>query len=232
MREVCFDTETTGLDPKAGDRIVEVGCVELVNHLATGREFQIYINPGRPVSEATVRITGITNETLRGKPGFRHPDVVDALMAFFGDDPIVAHNAEFDRGFLNHELELIGRAPLPKERFIDTVQLARIHRPGAPASLDAVCKRFNITLEGRELHGALKDARLLAEAYLGLRGGRERAFDFAHGERAAAKAAAEQRAQRAPRKTPLAPRLSQAEREAHAALVAELGEDAIWRKLS
>ena len=125
MREIVFDTETTGLDPKQGDRIVEVGCIELINYLPTGREFQIYINPGRPVSEATVRITGITNEVLRSKPQFSHPDVVDRLMEFFGEDPIVAHNAEFDRGFLNAELELLGRAILPKERFIDTLLLAR-----------------------------------------------------------------------------------------------------------
>ena len=123
MREVVFDTETTGLNPREGDRIVEVGCIELVNYLPTGREFQIYINPGRPVSEATVRITGITNETLRDKKRFEHPDVVDRLMEFLGDDPIVAHNAEFDRGFLNYELELLGRPQLPKERFIDTLLL-------------------------------------------------------------------------------------------------------------
>jgi DNA polymerase-3 subunit epsilon len=221
MREVVFDTETTGLDPRSGDRIVEVGCIELVNYLPTGRELQIYINPGRPVSEATVRITGITNEVLRGKPPFSHPDVVDRLMSFFGDDPIVAHNAEFDRTFLNYELELLGRVQLPRERFIDTVILAREHRPGSPASLDA--------LEGRELHGALKDARLLSMAYLELKGGRERVFDFA----AAGAAIAAMQAThipRAPRPRPLAPRISADEQAAHAAFVAELGETAIWKK--
>jgi DNA polymerase-3 subunit epsilon len=230
MREVVFDTETTGLYPGQGDRIVEVGCIELVNYLPTGRELQIYINPGRPVSEATVRITGITNEVLRSKPAFSHPDVVDRLMEFFGDDPIVAHNAEFDRGFLNAELELLGRPILPKERFIDTLVLAREHRPGSPASLDAVCKRFNISIEGRELHGALKDARLLSMAYLELRGGRERAFDFASA--GVAGAAQATHVLRAPRPTPHAPRISKKEREAHAAFVAELGEGAIWRKYS
>ena len=125
MREVVFDTETTGLNPGQGDRIVEVGCIELINLLPTGREFQMYINPGRPVSEATVRITGITNDTLRGKPPFESPQVVDRLLEFFGDSPIVAHNAEFDRGFLNYELELMGRPPFPKERFVDTLVLAR-----------------------------------------------------------------------------------------------------------
>jgi DNA polymerase III subunit epsilon len=229
MREVVFDTETTGLDPRQGDRIVEVGCIELVNYLPTGREFQIYINPGRPVSEATVRITGITNETLRGKPNFSHPDVVDRLMEFFGDATIVAHNAEFDRNFLNAELELLGRAQLPKERFVDTLVLAREHRPGAPSSLDAVCKRFNISIEGRELHGALKDARLLAMAYLELRGGRERVFDFATTGAVLAAGQASY-VPRAPRPRPLEPRVSAEEAAAHTIFVSELGEAAIWKK--
>jgi DNA polymerase-3 subunit epsilon len=231
MREVVFDTETTGLDPRQGDRIVEVGCIELVNYLPTGREFQIYINPGRPVSEATVRITGITNEMLRGKPQFSHPDVVDRLMEFFGDAPIVAHNAEFDRSFLNYELELLGRAQLPKERFVDTLVLAREHRPGAPSSLDAVCKRFNISIEGRELHGALKDARLLAMAYLELKGGRERVFDFATASAVLAGAQASH-TPRATRPRPLAPRLSAEEAAAHTIFVSELGEAAIWKKFA
>jgi DNA polymerase-3 subunit epsilon len=231
MREIVFDTETTGLNPREGDRIVEVGCIELVNYLPTGREFQIYINPGRPVSEATVRITGITNETLRDKKRFEHPDVVDALMAFLGDDPIVAHNAEFDRGFLNYELELLGRTQLPKERFIDTLVLAREHRPGSPASLDAVCKRFNISIEGRVLHGALLDAQLLAMAYLELRGGRERAFDFANtaGGGANKQAAPTPRRQRP---TPLTARITPEELAAHEAFIGKMGENAIWKKLA
>lgn len=200
-----------------------------MNYLPTGREFQIYINPGRPVSEATVRITGITNETLRGKPGFGHPDVVDRLMEFLGEDPVVAHNAEFDRSFLNYELELLGRAPLAKERFIDTLVLAREHRPGSPASLDAVCKRFNISIENRVLHGALLDAQLLAMAYLELRGGRERAFDFASANGGSGQVQSIQ-APRAQRPRALAPRISATEQTAHAAFVAELGEAAIWKK--
>jgi DNA polymerase III subunit epsilon len=228
MREIVFDTETTGLNPDQGDRIVEVGCIELVNYLPTGREFQIYINPGRPVSESTVRITGITNEVLRGKNPFSHPDVVDRLMEFFGEDPIVAHNAEFDRVFLNTELALLGRPILPKERFVDTLVLAREHRPGSPASLDAVCKRFNISIEGRELHGALKDARLLALAYLELRGGRERAFDFASATIGGLTQATH--TPRAPRPVALAPRISSDERDAHAAFLADLGEGAVWKK--
>ena len=234
MREVVFDTETTGLNPGQGDRIVEVGCIELVNLLPTGKEFQIYINPGRPVSEATVRITGITNETLRGKPPFESPQVVDRLLEFFGDSPIVAHNAEFDRGFLNYELELMGRAPFPKERFIDTLVLAREHRPGSPASLDAVCKRFDISIKDRVLHGALLDAQLLAMAYLELRGGRERAFNFGNGAggNTSGQTVFTPRRQRS---TPLPPRLSEAEAAAHAAFVETLGDkdhEVVWKKFT
>lgn len=202
-----------------------------MNYLPTGREFHTYINPGRPVSEATVRITGITNDLLRDKKRFEHPDVVDMLMAFLGDAPIVAHNAEFDRGFLNYELELLGRAHLPKDRFIDTLVLAREHRPGSPASLDAVCKRFNISIEGRELHGALKDAKLLSMAYLELRGGRERAFDFAvsKGLAAVAQTALTPRRQRP---VPLPRRISADEEAAHAAYIESMGENAIWKRFA
>lgn len=237
MREVVFDTETTGLnpehvDPSQADRIVEVGCIELVNYLPTGREFQIYINPGRSVSEATTRITGITNETLKGKPRFEAPEVVDRLMEFFGDSPIVAHNAEFDRGFLNAELLRVGRPTLPKDRFIDTLVLAREHRPGSPASLDAVCKRFDISIKDRVLHGALLDAQLLAMAYLELRGGRERAFDFASSSGAAKDGQATYQP-RQPRPTPLPSRLSETEAAEHAAFVETIGSkdhEAIWKK--
>lgn len=236
MREIVFDTETTGLnpehpDPALCDRIVEVGCIELLNYLPTGRELQIYVNPGRPVSEATVRITGITNETLRGQNRFEHPDVVDRLMAFFGDAPIVAHNAEFDRGFLNAELARLGRPALPKERFIDTLVLAREHRPGAPASLDAVCKRFNISIEGRTLHGALLDAQLLAMAYLELRGGRARAFDFAT-DATRVRAGEASYPRRPQRRETLAPLLTPEEAAAHAAFIETLGPAAIWKQTS
>lgn len=225
MREIVFDTETTGFDFAGEDRIVEVGCVELINFLPTGRELQIYINPGRPMGEGATRITGITDDMLRHAPPFRHASVVDALLEFFGDDPIIAHNAEFDRSFLNAELDRIGRSIFPKERFIDSLVLAREHRPGAPASLDAVCKRFNISLEGRELHGALKDARLLSMCYLELRGGRERKFDFAAASRLGQAAA-----RQAPRRpVPLPPRATINELEAHAAFLATLGQTPVWR---
>jgi DNA polymerase III subunit epsilon len=229
MREIVFDTETTGLDPSAGDRIVEVGCVELINHLPTGREFRSLINPGRAVSEATVRVTGITDAQLKDAPRFE--DICHDLLAFFGDAVLVAHNAEFDRGFLNAEIARMNPCPcppFPKERFVDTLVLAREHRPGSPASLDAVCKRFNISLEGRELHGALKDARLLAMAYLELRGGRERRFDFL------ARSNLSYSLDPAPPPRPQRPqalpgRVSEAEAAAHAAFVATLGDNALWK---
>ena len=181
------------------------------------------------MSEATVRITGITNDTLRDKKRFEHPDVVDRLMEFLGDDIIVAHNAEFDRGFLNYELELLGRPPLPKTRFVDTLVLAKQHRPGAPASLDAVCKRFNISIENRVLHGALLDAQLLAMAYLELRGGRERAFDFANSANTTERAVTTQTPRRQ-RPSPLPPSITPEERAAHDAFVGAMGDAAIWKK--
>jgi DNA polymerase-3 subunit epsilon len=232
MREIVFDTETTGLnpehpDPTMCDRIVEVGCIELVNYLPTGREYQMYINPGRPVSEATIRITGITNETLKGKPSF--DQIVGDLMDFIGDSIVVAHNAEFDRGFLNAELARVGRPILPKERFIDTLVLAREHRPGSPASLDAVCKRFNISIKDRVLHGALLDAQLLAMAYLELRGGRERAFDFANNGGGSGQGQVTYLPKR-PRPTPLPSRVTPEESAAHTAFLQTLGDAPIWKK--
>lgn len=177
-----------------------------------------------------MRITGLTDDFLRDKMTFSHPDVVDRLMEFLGDDPIVAHNAEFDRGFLNAELKRLGRPAIPKDRFIDTIPLARAHRPGSPASLDAVCKRFNISIEDRELHGALKDARLLAKAYLELRGGKERKFEFS--DAASAAGLGQRQVVRQPRPTPLPSRISEVEIRAHAAFVETLGASAIWLKYS
>lgn len=229
IREIAFDTETTGLNPADGDRVIEIGAVEMHNHIATGRTFRVLINPKRSVSEDTVRITGITDEHLKDAPYFEHPEVVDAFLEFLGDATIVAHNAGFDRGFINMELERCGRPPIPEERWIDTAAMARKKYPGAPASLDALCRRYDISLESRTFHGALLDSQLLASVYLELLGGRARAFSFETAEEmdfGSRKRTAKQRPQ------PLASQITEEERAAHEAFIESLGDDAIWKKVS
>jgi DNA polymerase-3 subunit epsilon len=171
MREIILDTETTGLDPLSGDRLVEIGCIELFNHVPTGQSFQRYINPERDVPEAAFQVHGLSTAFLADKPKFA--DHAEEFLAFIGDAPLVIHNAEFDLKFVNFELERVGRKTLPPARAIDTVRMARQKFPGAPASLDALCKRFSIDNSSRQLHGALLDAQLLAEVYLELIGGRQ-----------------------------------------------------------
>ena len=226
IREIAFDTETTGLEWDKDDRIIELGAVELINHVPTGKTFQTYINPGRPVSEDTIRITGITDDDLIDKPPFEDPAIVDAFLDFIGDATLVAHNAKFDRGFLNMELQRCGKEIIPEERWVDTVAIARKKFPGAPASLDALCKRFDVNADARTFHGALLDSQLLAEVYLELLGGRARSFDF--GGRAGAvsgeRAAAQQRP--APRES----EISDDEKTVHTEFVEGLGEDAIWKR--
>ncbi|MBK8197950.1 MAG: DNA polymerase III subunit epsilon [Acidobacteria bacterium] len=228
LREIAFDTETTGLSPADGDRIIEIGAVELINHIPTGRTFRRLINPGRPVSEATIRITGITDADLVDCPPFEHPDIVDAFLSFLGDAVLVAHNAAFDRGFLNAELAKCGRPAIPDERWVDTVTMARKRFPGAPASLDALCKRFDISLESRAFHGALLDSQLLASVYLELLGGRARAFSFEGDTGGPGRA---DRPPAAQRPQPLAPATTAEEAAAHAAFIEKLGANAIWRSL-
>ena len=229
MREICFDTETTGLEAHNGDRVIELGCVELENLIPTGREFHRFINPKRAVSADTIRITGITDDILVGKPHFEDPDVYQAFLDFIGDAPLVAHNASFDRGFINAELARVGIAELPDDRFIDTLVIAKDKFPGANNSLDGLCKRYNISLEARDLHGAVLDSRLLAEVYLELQGGRARAFDFGQQQEANV-ATSGRRKKLRPRPKPLACRLTDEERAAHAAFVEKLGDDAIWKR--
>ncbi|MBF0252029.1 MAG: DNA polymerase III subunit epsilon, partial [Alphaproteobacteria bacterium] len=171
MREIALDTETTGLNPKSGHRVVEIGCVEMVNHIATGEVFHVYINPERDMPEEAFRVHGLSEAFLRDHPVFAK--VVDDFLEFVGDAPLVIHNAAFDMGFLNAELEKAGRPKLEMARAVDTVQIARKKFPGAQANLDALCKRFGIDNSNRELHGALLDARLLADVYLELMGGRQ-----------------------------------------------------------
>ena len=228
VREIAFDTETTGLEWDKDDRIIELGAVELINHIPTGETFQTYINPGRAVSEATIRITGITDADLVGQPQFEDPSVVDAFLAFVGDSNLVAHNASFDRGFLNAELARLGRPGIEEARWVDTLMIARRRFPGAPASLDALCKRFDISLESRSFHGALLDSHLLASGYLELLGGRARAFDF--GDKAALQS--REQAPAAPRARARKADLPPAEAEAHAAFIESLGPEAVWKKFA
>lgn len=225
MREIVLDTETTGLDPTDGHRIIEIGCVELMEHLPTGRTFQCYLNPERDIPIESQRVHGITDEFIVGKPLFA--SVVDELFAFIGDAPLVIHNAGFDLKFLNAELARLQRTPLAYARAIDTIDIAKSKIPGARYSLDELCKRFSIDLTSRSKHGALLDATLLAQVYLELVGGRQTRFNLTTLDTETA-SLGEMRAARV-RPTPLPPRSNAVEAEGHAAFVArELGDDAVW----
>jgi DNA polymerase-3 subunit epsilon len=224
MREIVVDTETTGLDPDTGDRIVEIGAVELVNHMPTGRTFHAYINPQRDVPQDAVDVHGLTAAFLADKPVFAA--VAAEFVAFAGDARLVIHNAAFDMRFLNAELGWAGQGSIPWARAVDTLELARRRFPGAQNSLDALCRRFGVDNSGREKHGALLDSELLAEVYLELMGGRQPNLTLAVVAAGPIAAAAVWVPPARPR--PLAPRLSLAEAEAHAAFVATLGHDALW----
>jgi DNA polymerase-3 subunit epsilon len=176
MREIVLDTETTGLDPRDGHRIVEIACIELVHHVPTGRRLHRYVNPGRDMPEDALAVHGLTAEFLARQPPFAA--VLDELLGFIGSDPLVIHNAEFDLAFLNAELARLQREPIASG-FVDTLAMARRRFPGSPASLDALCRRFAIDLSGRLEHGAEIDCRLLAAVYLELLGGRQPGLDFA-----------------------------------------------------
>jgi DNA polymerase-3 subunit epsilon len=228
-REIVMDTETTGFDPKQGHRLVEIACVELEDFLPTGRHFHCYIDPERDMPPEAEKVHGLSAAFLKGKPKFAEPHVCDAFLAFCGDAPLIAHNAGFDRAFVNWELEKVGRAILPEPRWIDTLALAQKRFPGMYNSLDALCKRFNISLADREKHGALIDTRLLAAVYLELRGGRERRLELTPQVRRTAVAEATQYAAR-PR--PLAPRSTPEERQAHVQFIqATLKDKALWLKM-
>lgn len=227
MREIVLDTETTGLDPSDGHRVIEIGCVELVNHVASGRHFHRYLNPERDVPLQSVEIHGLTEAFLADKPTF--DAVAGDFLAFVGDDPIVAHNAEFDMRFINAELARSGYDALPATRAVDTVAMARRKFPGAQASLDALCRRFEIDLAERDKHGALLDAQLLAQVYLELIGGRQPGLGLADDGRGNDDAAAPEGAPRRPAR-PIRPHEPDAtELAAHAALLDKL-EDPIWRR--
>jgi DNA polymerase III subunit epsilon len=225
VREIVFDTETTGLDCLGGDRLIEIGCVELLNHIPTGRTFHAYVNPRRAISAEVVLVHGLSEEFLRDKPPF--DEVAEAFAGFIADSALVAHNASFDRGFINMELQLCGRAAIAEHRFIDTLLLARRRHPNGPNSLDALCARYGINNSARIKHGALLDAEILAEVYLELLGGRQATFALGSvASSVAAAAAATYRIGPRPRALPI--RLTAAEEASHDAFVAELGGAALW----
>lgn len=229
MREIVFDTETTGLDPNTGDRITELGCVEVIDCIPTGKTFHAYVNPQRSIPREVVEITGLTEEFLADKPLFE--DVAQDFVDFVGDAVMVAHNAGFDRGFINMELARLGIDIYPDDRFKDTARIARAKFPGSYVSLDALCKRFDISLETRDKHGALIDALLLAEVYLELTGGRTQVLDLTGDGNGSAGGKVEFPV-RPKRETPLASRVKDEERAAHAAFIDEMGENALWKQLS
>jgi DNA polymerase III subunit epsilon len=235
MREIILDTETTGLDAKRGDRLIEIGCVELLNRIPTGREYHTFINPeARDVHPDAQAVHGISTAFLRDKPLFKA--VVDAFLDFIGDDPLVIHNASFDIGFINMELALLARPPIAMTRVVDTLMLARRKHPAGPNSLDALCKRYAIDNTKRTKHGALVDSLLLAQVYVELLGERQAALVLQSEAAAQAETQAlrQQRGgvARKERAKPLKPRLSEDDLARHKAFVATLGESAVWRRFS
>ena len=225
MREIVVDTETTGLDPVDGHRIIEIGCVELYDHVPTGVTLQHYVNPERLVPEGALRVHGITDEFLAGKPLFAA--IADEVLEFFGDAALVMHNASFDLKFVNAELLRLARPAIPEARTIDTIEIAKAKIPGARYSLDELCRRFGIDLSGRSKHGALLDAELTARVYLELVGGRQTRLRLA--PRDSERISVEANIGMRQRPEPLPSRLTPEEAEAHAAFVAhELGPDAVW----
>lgn len=244
MREIVLDTETTGFDPEKGDRIVEIGAVELLNHMPTGNTYHQYINPERGMPDDAFGVHGIGPDlldsprppkdgevTLKDKPVFKA--VGQAFLDFIGNDSVlVIHNASFDMKFLNAELRWMGLPQIPMNRSFDTLAMARKKFPGSPATLDALCRRFGIDNSNRTLHGALLDSEILAEVYLELLGGRQPDFGLAETYRGDSGGAGGEEWRPRPRPNPLPSRISDQEAAAHAAFIDKLGDDALWKKLS
>ena len=229
MREIVLDTETTGLDPGTGDKIVEIGAIELWNHLPTGKTFHKYLNPERNMPEEAQAVHGLTEDFLRDKPLFSQ--IVDDFLRFIKDSKLIIHNASFDMKFINAELELAKKSKLSGDIAIDTLSIARKKFPGSPASLDALCRRFNIDNSARTLHGALLDSEILAEVYLELIGGRQPDFGLSDINTNDKKELEENR-QTTKRPEPLKRRLTEEEEKAHSVFVKKLGENSVWHKIS
>lgn len=229
LREIVLDTETTGLDPRKGDRLIEIGCVEIVNRIPTGREFHKFINPERDVPAEAEAVHGLSTAFLLDKPLFA--EVAQDFLDFIAGDALVIHNATFDVGFLNMELERLSFGPLAMSRVVDTLQLARRKHPAGPNSLDALCKRYGIDNSKRIKHGALMDSLLLAEVYLELLGERQASLGL-RAERSSTTrgALAGSVAKPVARPEPLPPRLTAADIEAHRAFIETLGENALWKR--
>ncbi len=232
MREISFDTETTGLNPRGGDRLVEIGGVELINHIATGNSYHVYINPLRDMPEEAFRVHGLSAEFLSDKPLFEH--VADEFLEFVGDATLVIHNAAFDMGFINMELERAGRRTIPNTQVLDTLDLARRKHPSGPNSLDALCSRYGIDNSKRIKHGALLDAEILAEVYLELIGGRQTALGLMTDEEETSSAGSSFEPgelgtfNARQRPSPLQRLLQESELEAHKAFIEGMGDSAIW----
>jgi DNA polymerase-3 subunit epsilon len=226
MREIVLDTETTGLDPAQGHRLVEVGCIELLNRIPTGATFHAYLNPERPVPAEAFAIHGLSTEFLNDKPRF--VEIVDEFLGFISDAPLVIHNAAFDHGFLNAELKRVERVLIARERLVDTLLLARRKHPAGPNRLDDLCARYGIDNSRRSKHGALLDAEILAEVYLELIGARQAQLGLAESveRRSTGRDGAVSLRQRT---VALVARVSDADREAHRKFVATLGANAVWR---
>jgi DNA polymerase III subunit epsilon len=227
MREIVLDTETTGLDPLRGDRLVEVGCVELFNRMPTGQTFHRYMNPEREMSAEAFAVHGLSTQFLTDKPFFH--EVVDEFLEFIGDAPLVIHNASFDIGFINAELDRIKRPVIPRERLVDTLLLARRKHPGVSNRLDDLCSRYAIDNSHRTKHGALLDAALLAEVYVDLIGARQSVLILA-AEAVEIRIGVSGEMPRRQRPALLAPRLTDADREAHRAFIATLSDKPIWNE--
>lgn len=232
MREIIFDTETTGLSPADGDRVIEIGAIEMINRFPTGLTFHEYLDPGdRQVHPDAEAVHGISNAQLKGKPSFA--DILPKFLEFFGEGTLIAHNAKFDIGFFNAELKRVGQKPIDDNRVVDTLMIARRKFPGAKNSLDALCSRFGISNTHRTLHGALLDSELLADVYLELTGGRQVGLgldDATPAQQTSGSEIEQSASAQRQRTTPLPSRLSLEEKAAHAAMIEQMGDGAIWRK--
>ncbi len=232
MREIVWDTETTGFEAEGGDRLVEIGAVELFNHMPTGKVYHQYVNPERSMPQEAFAVHGLGDEFLSDKPLFKN--IAQGFLDFIGDAVIIAHNAKFDMRFINAELKRIGKSPIPMSQSLDTLDIARKKFPGAQNSLDALCRRFGVDNSAREKHGALLDSEILAEVYLELIGGRQPDFALSVVGRRETQTIQSQNTIQTPKQRlkPLKPKLTENEAKAHQKFIDKLGDDALWKNLN